>query len=46
MAGGISRLYRGETRINFYGRRNIGFIASGLLLIVTVGSLFSQGLNL
>jgi len=46
MAGGISRLYRGETRINFYGRRNIGFIASGLLLIVTVGSLFTQGLNL
>ena len=46
MAGGISRLYRGETTVNFYGRRNIGFIFSALLLIVTVGSLFSQGLNL
>ena len=46
MAGGMSRLFRGETTINFYGRRNIGFIASGLLLIVTVGSLFTQGLNL
>lgn len=46
MAGGMSRLFRGETTINFYGRRNIGFIASALLLVVTVGSLFSQGLNL
>jgi len=46
MAGGMSRLFRGETTVNFYGRRNIGFIASGLLLIVTVGSLFTQGLNL
>ena len=46
MAGGMSRLFRGETTINFFGRRNIGFIASGLLLIVTVGSLFMQGLNL
>lgn len=42
----MSRLFRGETTINFYGRRNIGFIASALLLVVTVGSLFSQGLNL
>jgi preprotein translocase subunit SecF len=46
MAGGMSRLFRGETTVNFYGRRNLGFIASGLLLIVTVGSLFTQGLNL
>ena len=46
MAGGMSRLFRGETTINFYGRRNIGFIASGLLLLVTFGSLFTQGLNL
>jgi len=46
MAGGMSRLFRGETTIDFYGRRNIGFIASALLLVVTVGSLFTQGLNL
>jgi preprotein translocase subunit SecF len=46
MAGGMSRLFRGETTIDFFGRRNVGFIASGLLLIVTVGSLFTQGLNL
>lgn len=46
MASGISRLFRGETTINFYGRRNIGFVASGLLILVTIGSLFVQGLNL
>lgn len=46
MAGGMSRLYRGETTIDFYGRRKFGFILSGLLLLATVGSLFSQGLNL
>lgn len=46
MAGGMSRLFRSETTINFFGRRNIGFIASGLLLLVAVGSLLTQGLNL
>lgn len=46
MAGRWHRLYHGETTINFFGRRNIGFIASGVLLIVTVGSLLFQGLNL
>ena len=46
MAGRWQRLYRGETTINFYGRRNIGFIASGVVLLVTVGSLLVQGLNL
>jgi len=46
MAGRWQRLYRGETTINFYGRRNVGFIVSGVLLIVTIGSLLVQGLNL
>ena len=46
MAGGLNRLFRGETRIDFYGRRRIGFIASGLLLVVTLVSLVAQGLNL
>jgi preprotein translocase subunit SecF len=46
MRGGMTRLYRGETTINFYGRRNVGFIASGLLVIITIMSLFAQGLNL
>ena len=46
MSGRSQRLYRGETTINFYGRRRVGFIFSGALLVVTVGSLFLQGLNL
>jgi preprotein translocase subunit SecF len=46
MAGRWQRLYRGETTINFYGRRNIGFIISGVVLLATVVSLFAQGLNL
>lgn len=46
MAGRMTRLFRGETTMNFFGRRNIGFAASGLLLVVTVVSLFTQGLNL
>jgi preprotein translocase subunit SecF len=46
MAGRWHRLYHGETTINFFGRRNVGFIASGVLLLLTVGSLLFQGLNL
>lgn len=46
MAGRWQRLYRGETTINFYGRRRIGFIISGAVLLATVVSLFGQGLNL
>ena len=46
MSGGLKRLYRGETTINFYGRKNVGFIASGLLVLITLISLFAQGLNL
>lgn len=46
MASGWQRLYRGETTINFFGRRKYGFIVSGSLLVITVISLFAQGLNL
>ena len=46
MAGRWQRLYRGETTVDFYGRRRYGFIFSGALLVVTVVSLFAQGLNL
>ena len=46
MAGRWQRLYRGETTVNFYGRRRIGFIVSGVVLAATVISLFAQGLNL
>jgi preprotein translocase subunit SecF len=41
-----SRLYHGETSYDFVGKRRIGFVISGVLLLVTVGSLFTRGLNL
>lgn len=40
------RLYRGETTMNFVGRRWWGFALSLLLVTVSVGSLFTRGLNL
>jgi preprotein translocase subunit SecF len=40
------RLYHGETSWDFVGRRNLGFIFSGVLLLLTVGSLAVRGLNL
>ncbi len=43
---GRSRLYLGQTAINFFGRRLIGVAVSTLLLVVTIISLAVQGLNL
>ena len=43
---GWKRLYRGETAIDFVGRRKIGIIISLVLLVVTVVSLFTRELNL
>jgi preprotein translocase subunit SecF len=40
------RLSHGETAIDFYGRRWWGLIGSGLLILVTLGSLLVNGLNL
>lgn len=40
------KLFRGENTFNFYGRRRIGFTASLILAIVSVGSVFIGGLNL
>ena len=40
------RLYHGETSIDFYGRRWWGLGLSALLIVVTIGSLFVNGLNL
>jgi preprotein translocase subunit SecF len=42
----LGRLYHGETSIDFWGKRRIGFIASGALIVLTVVSLLVQGLNL
>ncbi len=46
MSGMIGRLYRGETTFNFVGRRWWGFGISIAFVVVTVVSLFAQGLNL
>jgi preprotein translocase subunit SecF len=40
------RLYHGETSIDFYGRRWWGLGLSGVLIIITIVSLFVSGLNL
>jgi preprotein translocase subunit SecF len=40
------RLYHGETRYDFVGKRKIGFIISGVIILVSLLSLFTRGLNL
>ena len=40
------KLYHGETRINFIGRSRIFFAVSGLLVLISIVSLFTRGLNL
>ncbi|MEP1126171.1 MAG: protein translocase subunit SecF [Ilumatobacter sp.] len=42
----LGRLYRGQTAIDFYGRRRIGMYVAIVTLLVTVGSLFGQGISL
>jgi preprotein translocase subunit SecF len=44
--GPWGRLYHGETAIDFWGRRRVGFIFSGVLIVLTVVSMLLQGLNL
>ena len=46
MSGSFGRLYRGETTFNFFGRRWWGFGISIALMVITVLSLFTRGLNL
>jgi preprotein translocase subunit SecF len=43
---GLGRLYRGQTAVDFYGHRRVGLIAAIVIVVVTVGSLLFQGLNL
>ncbi|HWM22652.1 MAG TPA: protein translocase subunit SecF [Ilumatobacteraceae bacterium] len=40
------RLYRGQTSLDFYGRRRVGLILSAVLLVITILSLFTRELNL
>lgn len=41
----MSRLYRGETTIDFISQRNRWFAVSAILLIVSIGSLIFRGLD-
>ena len=43
---GLGRLYRGQTAIDFYGRRKVGLVVAVVVVVVTVVSLFTRGLNL
>lgn len=43
---GPGRLYRGQTAVDFYGHRRVGLVIAIFVVIVTVGSLFAQGLDL
>jgi preprotein translocase subunit SecF len=42
----VRRFYRSDYHIDFLGRRNIGFVLSAVLIVVSLGSLVAQGLNL
>ncbi|MEI7505840.1 MAG: protein translocase subunit SecF [Actinomycetes bacterium] len=44
--GILGRLYHGETSFDFVGKRKIGFAISLILIVLTLGSLFSRSLNL
>ena len=43
---GLGRMYRGQTAIDFYGKRRIGMIVAVVVILVTFISLFTRGLNL
>ena len=43
---GLGRLFRGQTAIDFYGKRKVGLIVAVIAVVVTFGSLLTQGLNL
>jgi preprotein translocase subunit SecF len=45
-SSGLGRLFRGQTAIDFYGHRKIGLVSAIVVVVVTVLSLATQGLNL
>ncbi len=42
----LGRLYRGQTAVDFYAKRKFSLVMAALIVLVTVGSLFTRGLNL
>ena len=45
MSGGLSRIYRGETTVDFIGRRRVWFTISAIVLLICLASLTLKGLN-
>ncbi len=45
-SSGLGRLFRGQTAVDFYGHRRIGLVVAIVVVIATVVSLATQGLNL
>jgi preprotein translocase subunit SecF len=43
---GLGRMFRGQTAIDFYGKRRIGLIIAVVVVVTTFGALFTRGLNL
>ena len=43
---GFGRLFRGQTAIDFYGHRRVGLIIAIVVIVVTLLSLSTRGLNL
>jgi preprotein translocase subunit SecF len=42
----LGRLFRGQTAIDFYAKRRVGLIVAVIVVVVTVLSIFTRGLNL
>jgi len=42
----LGRMYRGQTAIDFVGRRRLALALSALMLVLTIGSLATRGLDL
>lgn len=45
-ASGIGRIFRGQTAIDFYAKRKVGLIVAAAAVVITLVSLFAQGLDL
>ena len=45
MSGALSRIYRGDTKVDFIGRRKLWFSLSALLIALCVVTLLVKGLN-
>ena len=45
IVSGFGRLYRGESKVDFIGKRKIWFTLSGIVLAISIGSLIFNGFN-